>query len=558
MHIARCMLLALALLAFTLERGQAAGVDAVFTQQQAPATTATTATTTAAGEVIFNGKTLFVIKGRALSFSAEERARAVSERLAGLAAESGPGITITAAEGEAATDILAGDRVVMSVTAADAEVAGISRQQLAAEYSEAMHTALAEYQAERSNRSILLGLAFAIVSTIALLLVLFLLRRLFPRLTQRLEAERGRFIKTIRIQSVELLKEEQILTLLHAVVRITKIIVYLLVFNLYLTTVLGLFPWTRGFAQSLTGYVLDPLRHAGQSFVNFLPNIFFIAVIVGVTYVIIRTIRIVFDAIDKRTITLPGFYAEWATPTFNILRFLIIAFVAVVIFPYLPGSDSPAFKGVSVFLGVLFSLGSSSAIANIVSGVILTYTRAFSLGDRVQIGDTVGDVVEKTLLVSRVRTIKNVDITIPNAMVLSSHVINYSTSAKSEGLILHTGVTIGYDVPWRQVHALLKDAALRTAHVLREPAPFVLQTSLDDFYVAYQINAYTDQPQNMATIYSELHQHIQDCFNEGGVEIMSPHYATLRDGNPTTIPASYLPANYRPPAIGVRLDRGES
>jgi small-conductance mechanosensitive channel len=218
-------------------------------------------------------------------------------------------------------------------------------------------------------------------------------------------------------------------------------------------------------------------------------------------------------------------------------------------FPYLPGSDSPAFKGISIFLGVLFSLGSSSAVANVIAGVILTYTRAFKIGDRVQIADTVGDVMGKTLLATHVKTIKNVYITIPNSLVLGSHIINFSASAQGQPLILHTGVTIGYDAPWRQIHALLIAAAAATPGILPEPKPFVLQTSLDDFYVAYEINAYTDQPSGMALIYSNLHQNIQDKFNEAAVEIMSPHYHAVRDGNVTAIPENYLPHDYVPAAF---------
>lgn len=267
------------------------------------------------------------------------------------------------------------------------------------------------------------------------------------------------------------------------------------------------------------------------------------------THYVIRFSRFLFNEVERQNITLPGFYPDWALPSFKIVRFLIIAFAVVMAFPYLPGSDSPAFKGVSVFLGVLFSLGSSSAVANVVAGVILTYMRAFCVGDRVKIADTMGDVIEKNLLVTRIRTAKNVDVTVPNAMVLGSHIINYSSSAQ---LILNTTVTIGYDVPWRQVHELLLAAARSTERIMAEPKPFVLQTALNDFYVSYELNAYTDAPSAMATIYSELHARIQDSFNEAGVEIMSPHYSTLRDGNPTTIPADYLPPDYQPPAHRIR------
>ena len=243
-------------------------------------------------------------------------------------------------------------------------------------------------------------------------------------------------------------------------------------------------------------------------------------------------------------------------PTYKIVRFMVLAFVLVVIWPFLPGTGSEAGKGVSLFLGALFTLGSSSAVANMVAGTVLTYTRAFRIGDRIQLGDTVGDVIEKTLLVTRVRTIKNVEITVPNALVLSGHIINYSAVAKKGGLILHTTVTIGYDAPWRKVHELLVAAARATENVLETPAPFVLQTSLDDFFVSYQLNAYTDQAAVMARTYSDLHQNIQEKFSGGGVEIMSPHYAALRDGNRTAIPTDHLPAGYAPPPFRVARDQG--
>ncbi|MDD2541146.1 MAG: mechanosensitive ion channel family protein, partial [Desulfuromonadaceae bacterium] len=313
----------------------------------------------------------------------------------------------------------------------------------------------------------------------------------------------------------------------------------------------------RGMATTLFDYILAPIEKVGLAFASYLPNVFFLLVIIVITRYSIKFIKFLFSEVEKETITLPGFYHDWADPTFKIVRFLIIAFAAVVAFPYLPGSDSPAFRGVSVFLGVLFSLGSSSAISNIVAGVILTYMRAFTLGDRVKIADTVGDVVEKNLLITRIRTIKNVDITIPNAMVLGSHITNFSSSAQSYGLILHTTVTIGYDASWRQVHELLVSAACATENVLEMPAPFVLQTSLDDFYVSYEINVYTDKPSVMARTYSELHQNIQEKFNEAGVEIMSPHYSSLRDGNMTTIPESYLPGTYTQPPFKVsKVDAG--
>ncbi len=229
--------------------------------------------------------------------------------------------------------------------------------------------------------------------------------------------------------------------------------------------------------------------------------------------------------------------------------------MAVLIFPYLPGSDSPIFKGVSVFLGVLFTFGSAGSLANVVAGLVLTYMRLFKIGERVKIGDVVGDVIEKNLLVTRVRTVKNEIISIPNLTVMNSHTINYSSDAHDRGLILHTTVTIGYDVPWRTMHQALLHAADRTEFLLKDPKPFVLQTSLDDFYVSYQINGYTKEANKQSRIYSELHGHIQDCCNEAGIEILSPHYRAARDGNATTIPTDYLEKDYKAPSFNVKVEK---
>jgi len=265
-------------------------------------------------------------------------------------------------------------------------------------------------------------------------------------------------------------------------------------------------------------------------------------------------VKYIFTEIHSEKLKVSGFHADWAMPTFSIVKFLLYAFMFVLIFPFLPGSDSNIFKGVSVFIGVLFSLGSHSSIANVVAGLVITYMRPFKVGDRIKIGDVTGDVIEKTLLVTRLRTPKNEEVTIPNSSVLSGNTVNYSTMARTVGLIIHTTVTIGYDVPWKKMHQALLNAADRTEAILKEPKPFVLQTSLDDFYVSYQINGYTRETNRFNRIYSSLHQNIQDCCNEMGIEIMSPHYRAQRDGNNTTIPADYLPADYKAPGFNVNIE----
>jgi small-conductance mechanosensitive channel len=373
----------------------------------------------------------------------------------------------------------------------------------------------------------------------------------FTLMVIKIPGWRGTLIKPVRVKTVEVLSEDRIAELLTFGFKVLRFGALIVIGYFYVTLVFSFFVFSRTWAGTLVKYIVTPLLNVFSAFISYLPQLFFIVVIIFVTRGLVKIVKALFAEVGRGAISFPGFHAEWAQPTYKIVRFLIFVFAAIVIFPYLPGSDSPAFQGISVFLGILFSLGSTSAISNIVSGVVLTYMRPFNEGDRVKIADTTGDVIEKTLLVTRVRTVKNVDITIPNAMVLGSHIINFSSSAKARGLILHTTVTIGYDVPWRKVHELLVAAAAATEHILKEPPPFVLQTRLDDFYPTYELNAYTGEPNLMSGIYSVLHQNIQDKFHEAGVEIMSPHYSAVRDGNQVAIPADYLPKSYSAPAFRI-------
>lgn len=526
------------------------------TASTAPVAVPNTVPAPAIGLVMLSGKPVLSIKTRVLSFSPEDRAKTISSRLDRLAKDPlfQPS-SLKVVDSENTSDIISGDMVVMSVADGDAAAEDKPRLVLAEDDAAKIRAAIEARNKEYSMHSILYGALYTLLATLALVTALVLINHFLPKLITKTESWRGTYIRSIRFQSIVILNEARIAAVITSLIRGTRFVLLLGLLYLYIPLVLSFFPWTHGMATKLLDYILTPIEKVGMSFVSYLPNIFFLIVIITIAYYIIIFIKFLFSEVGKQTISIPGFYYDWAEPTFKIVRFLIIAFAAVVAFPYLPGSDSPAFKGVSVFLGVLFSLGSTSAVSNIVAGVILTYMRAFKIGDRVKIADTVGDVVEKTLLITRVRTIKNVDITVPNAMVLGSHITNFSSSAHEYGLILNTTVTIGYDAPWRRVHELLIAAAAATENILELPAPFVFQTSLDDFYVSYQINAYTEKPSVMARTYSELHQNIQEKFNEAGVEIMSPHYSTLRDGNMTTIPESYLSEAYKQPPFRVsRVD----
>lgn len=400
-------------------------------------------------------------------------------------------------------------------------------------------------------KPILGGILYTIYATAIFYALNRLINSFFQILNIRISEWKNSILKTINIKNIQIFSEERLVEITAFSTRIAKYLFMILLTYLYFAFVFSFFSFSQTWAQTLLTYFMIPINKVINAFVSYIPNLATIIVIVVIVNYTNKFLHVIFDEIGSGKIVLENFPVDWADPTFKIIRFLVIAFAITVIFPYLPGSSSPIFQGISVFIGILFSLGSSSAISNIVSGVVLTYMRPFKIGDRVKIAETTGDIIERTLLVTRVRTVKNVDITIPNSMILGSHIINYSSSATHTGLILHTTVTIGYDVPWNKVHELLIAAAMESDNILPEPKPFVLQTSLEDFYVSYELNAYTKFPNIMAKTYSELHQNIQNKFNEANVEIMSPHYSAVRDGNQTTIPEDYLPKSYSAPSFRI-------
>ena len=503
--------------------------------------------------VVFGDDTLFTLFGKLGPFTSSERAAAASERLGAAAKAITRGDSITVTDQETFSELAVSDGVLMTVLDADAEPIGTPRAELARRYAAQLRAAFALSAERLTTRALAIDAGYAVLATIALVLLLFVFKFAFPHLYQRIEALRRVRLASLRIQKFELLSSGRLSSLLLGVARGLRALLTLLLFYIYVPLVLGLFPWTVTLSHRIVGLALRPFAAAWHAFANYLPSLFYLIAGVVIVRYTLAFLRLLVDAVHSGAITLHGFYADWAEPTYKIVRVLVVAMAAVALYPYFPGASSDAFKGVSLFVGVLFSLGSSAAVGNMVAGVVLTYTRAFQIGDRVKIGDTVGDVTEKTLLVTRVRTIKNVEVTIPNGSVLSGHVVNYTSLADTRGLILHTAVTIGYDAPWTDVHRLLINAAVRAEHVLKDPPPFVLQTSLDDFYVTYELNAYTNRADVMATSYSQLHQLIQDDFAKAGVEIMSPHYAAQRDGNQTTIPASYLPRDYQAPSFRVDI-----
>lgn len=497
--------------------------------------------------------TLFYVFTKLGPVMPKERATNISKKILVLYDDnnfSPDSLAVTMSESTA--DISYGEMIIMSLTDTDALIVDREKGALAADYSAAIAAAIQAEQEANSWKNIALRTLLVLMILAGTWFILFMLNRLFRKLNLWLISKKETLFHGITFRGYEFLPPGRELDLSLQISNVLKWATFGMIMYFSLPLLFSVFPVTQGWANTLFGWVWEPAKSILLSVLRYLPNLFSIAVIYMATHYAIKFFKFVSKEIEEERLKLSGFHPDWAMPTFNIVKFLLYAFMFVVIFPYLPGSDSKIFQGVSVFLGILFSLGSSTAIANAVAGIVITYMRPFKIGDRIKIDDIVGDVVEKSLLVTRIRTPKNEDITVPNASILNGKTINYSTSSRDLGLVLHTTVTIGYDVPWRQVHELLISAAMATAGIDKAKKPFVLQTSLDDYYVSYQLNALTNEPNKMPKIYSDLHQNIQDKFNEGGVEILSPHYRALRDGNMTTMPADYLPKDYQAPPFQVK------
>lgn len=511
-----------------------------------------------AAPVRLSDDTLFNIYARLGSFSAADRAKAISERLerigdlAGFSADS-----LRLSKAEQSTDLVYGRTLILSVTDQDALWARKNRNAYAKEISEKVAVSLKKYRSDNSWQVLLREILLTFLVIGVVIGLIYLINKLFAKISGRFLSSESRLGKGIKIKNYELLNASRQLGALNILIRVIRYIVILLVVYLAFPVLFGIFPFTRDLSENLLNYILRPLKKIGNSVWDYVPNLMTILVLLVVFRYVIKFVRFLKTEIERGKLTIPGFYKDWANPTYQIVRVLILAFMLIVIFPYLPGSDSGVFKGVSVFIGVLFTFGSAGALGNVVAGLVLTYMRAFKIGDRVKIGEVTGDIIEKTLLVTRVRTIQNEVVSIPNSAVMNNHTVNYSIEAAEKGLIVNTTVTIGYDVPWRTVHRLLIEAALATELIEAEPAPYVLQISLDDYYVSYRLNAHTHSPNRQAVIYSALHANIQDEFNRAGVEIMSPHYKALRDGNATTIPQDYLPGDYLAPRFRTETEENK-
>ncbi|MGB5884346.1 MAG: mechanosensitive ion channel domain-containing protein [Desulfobulbales bacterium] len=477
-----------------------------------------------AAPVIVDGKELFQVGG-ITSYPAKVRASEIASQIKALAAKRSfdPKNLQVIKEGSA-TFIKADNLEVLALVEVDATREGVALDVLVDSAKTKITKAIYQYRIDRAPRTLIINSGYALAATVVTALLIWGILRLFSWFNTMSQQKIKARIEQLESKSHNIIQADQISDIIDGLLKTAKVLSMLVVIYFYLNLVLGLYPWTRLFALYLFSITVEPLRIIGMGLLTSLPNIFFLIIFFFIVRYVLKVTRLFFSGISRGSIRMGSFDREWGMPTYKIVRLLIISFALVVAYPYIPGSSSGAFKGVSIFLGVIFSLGSSSVLTNIIAGYTITYQRAFKIGDRVRINDVTGDVTARSVLETRLRSLKNEEIVIPNSTVLNNNVINYSAEANTNGIILHTTVGIGYEVPWRQVETMLLLAAERTKGIKTEPKPFILQQSLGDFAINYELNAYCGDAKQMAKFYTDLHRNILDVFNEHNVQIMTPNY----------------------------------
>ena len=489
--------------------------------------------------LVMDDDTLLVIYARKGGMLPEARVKAAKSKIL----EVGKRMTmfvdsIYVFDSEMSSDVMVGEEVIMSVTDLDALWMGVSRMELAETYREAISKKVKQLHDTYGLRKKLQSMGWvALIIAVQVFLVWFIVW-LFRRWKFSITRKLLRSIKSVSIKNYPLLDTHRLGVSIIFLLNLIRLLVILLVLFVGITFMFSFFPETKTVTYKVFSFIWNPLSDIFEAIVGYLPNLFKIIIIIICFHYLLKMIRYFANEIASGRLKINGFYADWAMPTHTLLRVLLYSFMLVMIWPLLPSSDSEIFQGVSVFIGVVVSLGSTSVVGNVMSGLVMTYMRPFRIGDFIRFGDTEGEVIEKSVLVTRIRTRKNDIVTIPNSNMMSSQTSNYTFSAQRYGIIVHTKVTIGYDEPHQKIEELLIQAAEKTDGIKHHPKPFVRITALDDFYVEYEINGLTERAKTLSAVYSALHQQMLDTLHGAGVEIMSPHIEARRDNLPVQIPKS--------------------
>ena len=517
MRIMVSMLLALCLWGMSLAQAQQA-------PEAVPLTEETAENLVFSAPVIVDGEELFLVRGSS-ALPANERAENVSTRIISVAESSeSSAVAIEIRDSDLGKTILANGKMITVTTEADSDMEQMDMDVLSALHGEAIEQAILLYRANRSDDARVGSVLEALVWTAVFALVAGLVVKLRNWLPDRVGKMVESRVVGVQEATNDMVRGSAVAGLVQYALRMVMLLILIILLYYYLSLVLLSFAETGPFAELLITYVTDPILGVLLGFVSYLPNFVAIAVIAALTRFLIKGARLFFENVEVGAITLKNFEATWIWPTFNIIRVILVLVAIVISFPYIPGSDSAAFQGLTILVGVMVSLGSNSVIANLLAGVFVIYRRSTNIGDRIKIGEHVGDVVQIKLMETHIKSIKNELISIPNAQLLNSEVINYSSKIDGRGLLLHTTVGIGYEEPQEKIEAMLIQAAHRTTGLKKSPEPFVLWTALADYAINYQINAYTTRGSSLPKMLSDLHRNIVTVFNENNVQIMTPSY----------------------------------
>ena len=475
------------------------------------------------------GQALFKVRGSS-SLPAAERAAVISERIE--AAARDPEVNpddiriVVTPIGE---EIMAGKTRIMQVFPADGEFESLPHLAVADHHATRLRQMIRAYREERQPRALVRDTVVSLIATALLVLALWLAAVGFRRLDE--------LIDRIHLPAIEPaphtaapVSEFPLWRPVHSLARGTHWLLRLVLLYAWLHFVLAQLPATRWLADNLAHFTIEPIIDIGEGMIDYLPKLLFLLVLFVVTRYALKMVHYYFGAIERGSTRLRGFEPEWSMPSYKLVRALVIALALVMGYPYLPGAGTDALKGISLFIGLVFSLGASTAVSSVIAGYMNTFGRVFKVGDLIQVGETIGTVTNIRLITTRIRTIRNEEVSIPNSVITGSSILNYSSLARERGLILQTEIGIGYEVSWRQVHAMLLNAAQRTPDLLTSPEPFVTQRQLGEFAITYQLNVYKGSADGMFAARSALHQNILDVFNEHGVQIMTPAY----EGDPET------------------------
>ena len=424
--------------------------------------------------------------------------------------------------------VMYNDKTITGVSMVDALWENSSQTELAQRYANIIKNTIVKYKEQNSLKSVLIRLAELLLVLFITFILVWAINRLFDFLKKITLNSEHRFLTSIRIRNYDFIKKPGILKVLVKLLAILRIVFLLFLLITIIHLIFDIFPSTQYLSKIIVQWISEPIKNVGIAIIGYLPHLFYIVIIAVITRYVLKILRFFALEIERGILKIKGFHPEWAHTTYVLARMMLWVLALVIMFPHLPGSDSDAFKGISIFLGVLISLGSSSAISNAIAGIVISYMRPFQVGDWIKSGEIIGAVIEKNALVTRLKTINNEDITIPNSAILSGATMNFTSIGKEIGLALNVQVKVRYDYSDNLVEELLIEAALKTNGISPKPHPYIFQISLSELNAVYELNAYTFHPENMYFIKSDLTKNIQSTFRQANIEIFSTQYVEIR------------------------------